>query len=414
MLITILSIIIAAAFIGYTDYVPTQIDSLPLAVLIGLGGTLMFFVTSLFYILALAPLERLEQKLIPNLVNLFRRDKILGITRLLLFLFPIISFLFVVLMFVPSVPQKFWFFLVWVILFGLAIDLFRDSWKRMMNYLNPSFLVKILEKDAISAIVNGEDERLWNSIDGISEIGLRSIDNSKIALCTQAIQTFPPILKVFFDASKSISRMNQDEALKKQTGTDEASYTVFYVLQHLELINDRALKYRFESILRNMVMSLGKIIVYSAKFDLSMVSFPTHFLSKFGLKAQQHHFDEVADLTTSTLLEVAKTIITEIDITYMELQEAFRSIINGLDALAKATFQKNKNTSIAVLIEPFQQLRALFLMPKMANHPDTPVILAEIDRVLAEYDTLDKVMRAIPPIPDLAEDIGIPPLPPGA
>src|SRR5262249_32914221 len=160
------------------------------------------------------------------------------------------------------------------------------------------------------AIQNEKDEILWSSIDSLAEMALRSVEKSKIALSNQVLQNFPPIIQTFFASSKSISRINLDKETEKETGRDEASYTVFYLLQKLELINDKALQNRLETVCRQMVMVMGKIIIASAKFDLSMVSFPTHFLTKFGLKAQQHHFDEVAVLTTSTLLEIAKTILT--------------------------------------------------------------------------------------------------------
>jgi hypothetical protein len=210
-------------------------------------------------------------------------------------------------------------------------------------------------------------------------------------------------MDVFFASSKSVARINVDKKIEKISGRDEASYTIFYLLQRLELINDRALEYRLETVCRQMIMTLGKIIVSCAKFDLSTVSFPTHFLAKFGLKALQHHFGEVGVLTTSTLLEIAKTILRDVDVTYSELQEPFQSIINGLDAIAKATFKKEKNTSIQVLTQPFEDLKSLFQLDKMVNHPDTPVIRHEIDRVLEEFTVLGQVMRAIPPIPNLEE-----------
>jgi hypothetical protein len=412
MLVTLITVLLAAALATYTQLQHLQIDGAPLAILIGTGGALILFLTVLFNTYALGVLERLEQKLIPNLMLLYRQDSALAISRLLLFIFPVISFLWVALILIPEVPHKTWFFLVWLVCFGIAIDLLRDSWHRLTNFLSPSFLVKTLEKDAKRAVKQGKDDDFLDGIDALSEVSLRAMDKSKIALSNQALQAFPPVLETYYEVTKSIVSPLSDDA--KKSGPDEVSYTMFYLLSHLELINDRALKYRLEIICRNLIRALGKIIIYSAKFDVSLVSFPTHFLSKFGLKSQQHHFDEVAILTTSTLVEIAKTIINEIDITYMELQDAFRAIINGLDALAKAAFKKNKDTSISVLIEPFQQLQALFQTEKMANHPDTPVILNEINRVLQEWDTLDRMMKSLPVIPDLPDDALIPPMPPGA
>lgn len=411
MLVTLVSLILAIILFFYTENYPIELHEGLLAAIITMGGVFILFLTAFFNIMILSPLERLEQKLVPNLMEIFKKNIGLRLSRLLLFIFPVAS-IFIAILIPSSLPHKFWLFLLWIILFGFAIDLFRLSWIGVANFLNPYYLVKKLEKEAQAAIRNGQDELLWDSIDGISEICLRSIEKSRIALSSQALQTFPSIYKLFFISSKSISRINLDTKVEKETGRDEASFTVYFLLQRLELITDRALNHRLETVIREVVTILSKIIIYASNFDLSMVAFPTHFLTKFGLKAQQHHFEEVAVLTTSTLIEIAKTILTEIDVTYAELQEPFKAIITGLDALAKGTFKKHKDTSISVLIEPFLQIKALLQSEKMAGHPDTPVILQELNRVLDEWETLDKVMRGIPPIPNLSDEMPTPPLPP--
>jgi hypothetical protein len=130
-----------------------------------------------------------------------------------------------------------------------------------------------------------------------------------------------------------------------------------------------------------------------------MVSFPTHFLTKFGLKAQQHHFDEVAVLTTSTLIEIAKTITHDMDLKYTELEDPFRSIINGLDALAKGTFKKDKHTDIKTLIQPFRDIKEFIKTDQMLQHPDEPMIEQELDRVIEEFHVLEQVLQGIPPMP---------------
>lgn len=412
MLITVITLL---ASIGLTTYLRLKsytLDAIPLAIAMGTGSSLILFLTAYFNTYILGPLERLEQKLIPNLVHLYREDKILALGRLLLFLFPILSLMCITLLLIPTIDQKNLLFVIWMIVFGAAIDLLRYSWHRSTSYLTPLFLVKAMEKDAQRAAKEGNDEALWGCIDGVSEVCIKAIDRNKLALSCQAIQTLPPIMKTYYEASKSIARPTLNSSVKEQPGTDEISYTMFYLLQHLELINDRALKRRLEIICRQLVVILGKIIVYSAKFDLSLTSFPTHFLTKFGLKAQQHHFEEVGLLTTSTLVEISKTIINEIDVTYLELQDTFLSIITGLDALAKGTFKKYKDTHIASLIEPLQQVQKLFQSEKMAKHADTPVILGEINKVLQEWDTLEKMMKSLPVIPELSEDTSLPPMPP--
>jgi hypothetical protein len=410
MLITLCAILMSILLMFFAP-LGIHLDETHLTVIMLTGGTALLLGTIFLYTFILIPLEHLEQKLIPNLMQLVRHDGTLHAGRVILFLFPLISYLCVALIpHIENIHYQHWFFFGWLIFFGIALDIFRDSWRRLVNFLNPSFLVSRISNQAEKAIQNDNRTFLLNDFDSLAEIALRAVEKSKLALSTQALQTFPPLLKIFFDSSKSIGHASRDLNTSQDIrGGDESSFLIFYLLQRLELIYDKALRDRQETVCRQMVMMMGKIIIHCAQFDLSMVSFPTHFLTKFGLKAQQHHFDEVTELTTSTLLEVAKTILTEIDITYAELEEPFQAIINGLTAIARGSFKKRKDTSIKVLVQPLVDLKALFQTEKMAQHRDTPAIVQKINNVLDEFAILEQVMQTIPTIPDMEPPEGTAP-----
>ncbi|WP_075883888.1 hypothetical protein [Candidatus Protochlamydia sp. W-9] len=400
MLISIFAIVLAYLT---QSYFPSFNPHASLILIIA-GSLLVLLLTVLSITLSLLPLQKLEQNLVPNLVELYKRNRWLKINRFCLFLFPLVSFFAVNWINSNSFQFKEWIMPIWLVTFGLSLDLLKCYWQNLMQFLNPSDFVNMLTRQGKKAVQNEKDDTLWSCLDNLSEIAVRSIEKSKIALSTQTLKSFPPIMDAFFASSKSISRINVDAETEKKTGRDEASFTIFYLLQRLELINDRALQNRLETVCRQMIMTMGKLIVSCAKFDLTMVNFPTHFLTKFGLKALQHHFEEVGVLTTSTLLEIAKTILKDVNINYAELQSPFQAIVNGLNAIAKATFKKEKNTSIKLLVQPFEELKTMFQAEKMANHPDTSVIIHEIDRILEEFTVLGQVMRSIPPIPNLEDD----------
>lgn len=396
MFITLCAFVLVL-FLQFFAFPHLPTDHSRLGLLMLSGGTVVFVAGFFFDLLILKPMESLERKLVPGLMEIVRRDRILHWSSAALFLFTLFSYAWTVLVFENTGYENLAFF-IWLILFGASLDLLRCMRNRAMHFLTPSYLVKYISQNAVKAIQEDDDDTLWSDLDGLSEICLNAADKGKIALSTQTLQAIPPVIHTFFDSSKSISRENRDKEVEEATGRDEANYTVFYLLQRLETINDRALQNRLETVCRQMIISTGKIIVYAAKFDLTMVAFPVHFLTKFGLKAQQHHFDEVGVLTTGTLIEIAKTIATDIDLKYTELQDPFRSIINGLDALAKGTFKKNKNTDISVLIQPFLDIKEFLKSDRMVGHPDTPVIEAEIDRIIEEYRVLEQVVQGIPVI----------------
>lgn len=403
MWITLLAILTTLGLAYYPHLIPIEVTAPELAALMIIGGTVILLLSAYINTSILQPLNKLELKLIPNLVDTYRHDIPLRFIKIGLFAFAFLSFLMGTALLSLDVSHRLWIMWAWIILFAMALDLLLHNWNLLMSYLNPKEQITNFKEDAISSVQSGSAKNLWNSIDTIAEVALKAVENSKIALGTQALQTFPPIMHAFFDSSKSISRMGLEEEVEKN-GQDETSYTIFYLLQRLELINDKALANRLETICRQMVITLGKIITYAARLDMSLVSFPTHFLVKFGLKAQQHYFDEVTALTTSTLLEIARTIVNDVDITYAELVDPFKSIINGLDAISKGIFKKDKYVNIKVLTQPLLDLRDLLNNPKIASHRDEPAIRQDVDRVINEFEMVDQVMRSIPPLPQDLRD----------
>jgi|GEM_PF-1367647 len=397
MWLTILAFLTLVGLGFYPNFLPLNSMFIEIAAFMFLGTSLILVLTFFLNIQVLQPLVRLEQKSIPNLMSLLHDNFWLHTYRNILLVIVFVAY-FLSLAFLSNEPHRLWIFGLWWVLFGLGLDLLKMNWVGLVNLLTPSHLVKEFEIAAKHAIQDGQDNKLWQTLDSLSEMALSGVHDNKISLSTQAINAFPPIMHTFYNSSKSISRLTQDQEVEIQTGQDEASYTLFYLLQRLELINDRALKNRLESVCRHMVMALGRIILYGAKLDLSLLTFPMHFLVKFGLKAQQHHFNEVSELTVSTILEIAKAVINEVELKYAELVEPFQAMIKGLETLAKGEFKQNKFTHIKPLIQPLLDFKALLDNPKIIEHRDAPAIRIDIDRTLAEFEVLEQVMQTLPTI----------------
>lgn len=401
MLISLLSLLTALLVLFLPALQSIHLNELWLASFFVLAGTTTLLLFPIMKAILFNPLIKLEQKLTPHLFKLLKNDHLLNSINFMIFLFPLISYLFAFALISLDFTQKNIVLALWIFFFGVNLDLLRNYLKRISRYMDPSSTIDYFTREAKKAIVDSKDDKLWSALDDLSEISLQAIKNNKIALCNQSLNAFPIILKTFFDSSKSISRINQDENIEKATGLDEASYTVFYILQRIELIFSKALDSGFSNICSAIIVMLGKIIVNCASFDLSMVTFPVHVLGKFALKALQYRFDEIGALATSTLLEVSKTIINDNDLTYNELKDPFEAIINNLDAIAQATFKKDKTLNIAILTQSLKDLKALFQSEKMINHRDTPDIIRMIDRVLADFEALQQVMRSLPPLTGL-------------
>ena len=108
-------------------------------------------------------------------------------------------------------------------------------------------------------------------------------------------------------------------------------------------------------------------------------------------------------LLPSLLLEVAKKILTEVNITYLEIRDTFFTLISQLEDISKETFRQNRDID-AGLEYPLLELRALFEPRRWPKHGDTLVILKTLGRVTGEFDALGMVLRTVPPIPKTEEE----------
>ena len=370
---------------------------------------LLFIAISIFFfaleilqsIQAWGSLSRAEQTTTPRLVELYYKDRKLHYLQGWFAFFVLASFgiafeLVMVAKLPPSIPIA-----IWIFFMGSSLDLLHYLNSHITNYFNPNAVVKLFAEKAKSSIRNDKESQLLEWIDALGELGHRGIEKSNLSLCTAILDEMPPIAKTFLDSSKSIGHINVD--VKEKDNFDNVSYTLFFILQRLEFINDQALDKNYETVCSAMISCVGKIAVHASKCDLTLVTYPIHTIGKIAKEAQNQNMPEVGVKASLTLIEIARVIITEVDITYLEIKDAFLSLINNLEEITKNTFIKDKTINIKILIEPFRDLKILFSTDKAATHQDTPIILQNVDRVIGEYESLELIMKTIPPLPKISE-----------
>lgn len=350
------------------------------------------------YMFAWSPLQKAEQNSTPRILEMFHKDSHVHLASAWITVFSLATLVLASDLLFPSLSHKSWFFPAWLVLLGLSIDAITLFVKRIFSYVNPFSVVKIFTQQAKTSIQNDRELDLCDSIDALSEVAIKGIQQHSSSICHEALSQEQVIIKQFLQASKSIAHTTQDAQMKTLGVKDKVSYTLFYLYQRLDIVFEKALKNQLEPTCSLIATIFGKISVDAAKYDVSLVSAPLRFLGKCAKRAQDHGFEETALTSSCIFLEVAKEIISEIDLTYYEIKDVFLSIINGLEVLSKDAFKKDKTMSIALLMQPFKELRSLFDNEKMKNHQDTPVILQNIDRVLGEYEALLIVMNTMPVI----------------
>ncbi len=374
--------------------------------LIGIS-TLLMFSSILVLIMSWSPLQKIEQNLTPRLIDLFRNDKRIYYFSIWLFLFPVLTLLISTELYYFQYFRPVFSIALWAILFGVSLDVLINLLRSVLGYLNPFAIVDDFTSQAIESIQKEADVDLLHWIDALTEIGVKAVTRTLPSLAKQSIDDLHEICHTYLESAKSIAHHTSEEKADDLSGTDKVSYTLFYLFQRLELIYEKALDQRMEPICSNLITTLGKITIDSARFDISLTSYPIHYIGKFSGKAQDEDLDEVTEKATCTLLEVGRIIINEVDVRYLDIKEPFFNIIQHMEEFAKYTFSQDKSINISILTQPFHELKGFFGSDKLATHQDTPTIIADINRVINQFDQLELVMKTIPKI-QLDEDEDIP------
>ena len=393
---TLFSLIIAA-LLWYVGGVELPLNwMLPIAAVFVLTLPLLFA-------FSWGPLQKGEQNITPRLLGMFARDVKIHVSSALLLLFPLVTFAIWVFGQEASSEVKLYLSLGWIVLFGIALDLLWGLIIRITGYLDPFQASELIAKKASADVRKNNVENLIDGIDALAEVSSRSISRGNASLAQESIQELRNIGVEFLKASKSFANLTED--LDENTGgqVDKVAFTFFSLVSRLQSLGYQAAQKKMETVLSQTMTSLGRLAIASANYDLTLTAHPIVALGKIATHALKHHENETAIKGEIVLFEVAKSIINENDLSYGDLKSPFIALIHQLEALEESRFQADKDIQIQLLTQPFLDLKELFKQEKLVGHLDTPALLSETDRVLAEFAALENVLRAMPKIPDLEE-----------
>lgn len=399
MIATIVSLIVAFFFYANAATHEVALPITPLGIVILIVGIVMLFLPAVLFSYAWAPLQRAENYLTLHVVEMYSKDRHLSLSKIILMIFPWLSFLVVLDLLVINSVNPNILFAVWIVALGVSIDALYNYIKRTFKYLDPIRVVDLFTKEALKSVQDEKQLEFCEWIDALSEVAIRGTQKNMSALTIKICNNIEKAARLYLQTAKSFTHHETNE-MKKIGVSDEVSFTLLYIMQRLEMINAQAIRHHLEPVCSALITVTGKIILSAAKLDLSLVPYPAPFLGRFSVAAQRQGFTEVGPKAIITLLEVSKSIVNEMDLTYLELQDPFQSIINQMYIISREIFKHDKNIPIAILQRPFLDLKELFSSEKMANHVDTPVILQRVDNVLAEFSALESVMRTLPPVMD--------------
>lgn len=395
MIATLISILLAIATLFYPhdigiESLPQQFYWLPAVLLL---------IPILLWGLSFLALQKTEQNMTPRLLELIKSDTWTKLLMAGLIFFPLLA---IICGLNPSLHLGLGVnasAIIWILCVGISVDLIFLLLWNILDFLNPFAIVNRFSRVAKSSVEADREVDLCRWTDSLSEIALKALAHNSSSLCHHSVNAMRENLRLFLECSKSIAHETQDKQSTSAGITDKIGYTLFYFLDRLTLIYRKALKMQLEPTCSHIVTTLGKIAVDAANCDISLVTFPVQAIGESSLQAEVEQMDQVAIKGSCTLLEAAKSILNQKNLAYQDLKDPFTSIISQLDAIAKETFRHNKDSNIKILIQPLYDLKAEFQKEPLSTHIDTPIIMTGIDAVIAEWTTLETVLKTMPKPP---------------
>lgn len=387
----IFSVLIAFALSFFSAFQAIDAQSFQMAALfLGPLFFILFVLTTLF---ALAPLQKIEQNFTPRLLELFRSDRHNRFIWIWFLFFTFSSLVLGFFQFKVGALNPQVMMIAWIVGLGITFDLYHHYLQRLFGYLNPYVIIRMLTDRAAEAVRSEDQGELCNYVDALAEVGVKSLSRTGTSLCGNSVDELQKISRIFLESVKNVGHDN----------SEQVSYVLFYTFQRFEMIAAKAVEMRLEPVLTMLITSLGKMTINAAKCDLSLVSFPLYYIGTFSLASQEEELSEVGVHATCTLLSVGKEILESVDIQYAELQDPYFTLIDQLEQITKEMFRQDKSINIKILTQPFLDLRELFTDERMASHPDAAPIIADIDRVIDEFNNLELVMRTVPRVKETAD-----------
>ncbi len=380
-----------------TEVVP---DSNMMGITLIIVASLFVLVWNFSLAMAWSPLQKAERDFTPRIMQLFKRDRHVRFINFWLLFFPLLSYVIAIDLMYLNIFDKSIVLAVWIILLGISIDVLIHFLKRILGYLNPFSVISYFVQQATESIQKDDEAELCHWIDALAEMSIKAVLRSSTSLANHSLSQMPTIADNYLKSRKSIAHQgaSPDEV------SDKVSYVLFYLMQRLELVNNKAVESHLDPVCSHLINVLGKITVHAAEYDVSVMSYPLQYVGKCTKSAQDGGMLAIADHASCTLISVAKTVITDVDITYQELKVPFFTLISQLEEIAKEAFRQDKETSIKYLTQPFLDLKEVMELEQIVKHQDRPMIMQDIDRVLGEFQALDMVMRTVPPIPEVREE----------
>lgn len=390
---TVASLILAGLFLAFSSEI--ALTTFPIIVSLMVAAFLLAFAVGSHLTAGL--LQKAAKGTTPRVIELFKQDRPMKIIHGLMITWSLISLLLAMMLLPssPSVAER--LVAVWLVLTGCAFDMASYLYRRILSYVNPFAVTVLMQEEAKREIAGGRDAELCSWIDAFIDKSMWAIKNDANSVCNASVDALRQTLQHYL----SWHRRELKGAASDSEAHQRVSYILHFAFDRLALLYNTALDKRFELTCGHIISTLGKVAVTAADTDISLTPYAVRYIGALSKKGIQAHFDGAGLKAMLTLAQVSKLILSDHDISQTLIEKPFVPIVRAMEEIAKESFRQDREISISLLTGPVQELKAIFQHERYASHPDTPAILREIDRVLADFANLELVLRTLPPIPEV-------------
>jgi hypothetical protein len=338
------------------------------------------------------PIVDTEMKRIPKTEQLFFQDKVMVALLASLFAFALFSCSFLVVLYAYPIQKL--LFMFWMLAAGISFDCMLATIRRMQLYAQPFFIIPKLSSESVKAVRKGHDKIGVEWFDALIEALDRAVKNKSTHHAHFILEEIENAFEKYVQAEASYMSLLPE--IQGPTLLDKVNYLTLRVCKRLEAIGEHAFQEQVETIVEDLVTSLGKLSLFLARVHPTLSHIPLFSIDCCAQHALQFGSEDVVIRSSATISELCKNFILlskEKNTSYKQL--IFTSLLH-LEEIAKAFFQKNKEMSPALLMQPFAEVGIILADKTLAEVVDREEILQELKRILTEFNALDLVLTKLP------------------
>lgn len=390
---TIFALIVAVFFAIGTWASPIPFDLPPIYFVVTIVGSLFlffaFFATSIIWI----SLQRSEEESVPRAQELFLKDWYLYFQFFALFLFALFSYLIVLLEasgidgHVVKVALSFWIFAC-----GVSADLLRAYVRRMFSYTQHIFLLEKVKQECLHAIAHGQESLGFEWLDNELEVVVKLMRKGSFHVAAVALSQVFAIVEGYVGAASLSLRIDPLQS-RNISLLDRVNYLSVYVSKRLDWIFEDALTRHMHPLAEEIITIFGKVSLYYANYHPQAAHIPLLSIERCGKIALRMNHDEVNFRCVATYSELIKNFIRLAKEKGATYNDVILLALSHLEELVSAEFQKNREMSVALLMQPFAEVGQMIAEEAYQEFAGREEVLRELKRSLEKYNALDLIMQ---------------------